>query len=165
VLRKLQVRYPWLKKPFEGSIFPTLSVNFGPRSVLSGHRNHLNAAGVPCAITALGSYNPVRGGHIILFEYGLVIEFLPTSTIYILSGCVRHANTKLQPDETRFSMIQYMPVGLWRHVAYGFRVTRDLTPAEEAEVAQTAPTRLQQVLSMLSTIGSVVQNCLALKSK
>lgn len=60
-----------------------------------------------CAITALGNYDYTKGGHLILWDLGLVIEFPPGSTILIPSACVKHSNVSIGDDETRFSIVQY----------------------------------------------------------
>lgn len=38
-----------------------------------------------CAITTLSDYDPKAGGHLVLWDLKLVIEFPPGSTILILS--------------------------------------------------------------------------------
>jgi hypothetical protein len=165
ILSRLLAHYPWLKMPFDGSLFPAFSINFGPWSISVDHRDSQNAPGVPCSITALGDFDPTRGGHLILFDYGLVIEFPPGSTAQILSGCVRHGNTQILPGEKRFSMIQYMAGGLWRHVAYGFRLTDQLSKTEVDDFERTASSRLQEVVSLFSTITSVVKDRIRLQAK
>jgi hypothetical protein len=165
VLLKLFDRYPWLAMPFDGSMFPALSINFGRRSISFDHRDYQNAPGVPCSITALGRFDHTRGGHLVLFDYGLVSEFPSGSTAQILSGCARHGNTQVGADDTRYSIIQYMAAGLWRHVEYGYRVTDELSLEEQKEFERTAPARLQSVVDMFSTPSSVVNDRLRIATR
>lgn len=85
---------------------------------------HVDVTNVPygfCAIFACGSYDPTKGGHLILFNLSLVIQFPPGSTILVPSGTIRHGNVAIQANETRQSFTQYCPGGLLRWVAYGFQ--------------------------------------------
>jgi hypothetical protein len=162
VIFSLLSRYPFLRRPFEGSVFPIFTVNFGPFSFSFDHRDWQNAPGVPCAITALGDFDWKRGGHLVLYDYRLVIVFPPGSTAEILSGCVRHGNTPIQAGESRMSLIQYMAGGLWRHVAYGFRLQNQLSKAEKAEEKASASLRWQAVVSLFSTVSSLARDRLHL---
>ena len=80
-----------------------------------------NKANGLCAITALGQFDPKRGGHLVLAQLGLVIEFPPGATILIPSATVAHGNTPIQEGETRQSVTQYAAGGLFRWVRFGFR--------------------------------------------
>ncbi|KAJ7622473.1 hypothetical protein FB45DRAFT_927801 [Roridomyces roridus] len=57
---------------------------------LSCHCMHIrdfgNMAAGLCPITALGRFNPDRGGHLILWELKLIIRFPPASTILVPSS-------------------------------------------------------------------------------
>ncbi|KAF8438809.1 hypothetical protein L210DRAFT_3403476, partial [Boletus edulis BED1] len=50
------------------------------------HINNTNLLFGLCAIFACGSYDPTLGGHLMLFDHNIVIEFLPGSTILIPFG-------------------------------------------------------------------------------
>ncbi|KAF8879430.1 hypothetical protein CPB84DRAFT_1751652 [Gymnopilus junonius] len=74
-LCEVQKANPSLKRPFLNSVFPSTMFNLGPRTVCYPHRDFANLSFGFCAITALGSFNPKKGGHLVLWECGLVIEF------------------------------------------------------------------------------------------
>jgi hypothetical protein len=59
------------------------------------------------AITALGTFDPRRGGHLILWDLGRVIEFPPGATILIPS-ILLFSIARIQPGERRYSMTQYI---------------------------------------------------------
>jgi hypothetical protein len=115
------------------------SINIGAQSISDDHRNVGNAPGVPCAITALGDFDPDNGGHLVLFDLKLIIRFPPGSTILIRSASLRHGNLRIQPGETRYSVIQYAAGRLARHVSYGFKTQAKLTRAEVLRDEQEAP--------------------------
>ena len=117
----LREKYPWLRFKFERSIFPGISFNFGPQVVTATHRDNANLADGWCWILAGGRYNPTAGGHLILWELGLIIEFPPGASILIPSAIISHGNVPVGSDESRFSMTQYAAGGLFRWVEYGFR--------------------------------------------
>jgi hypothetical protein len=106
--------------PVDGSVFPVVTFNLGPAVATWPHKDDDNFAPGWCAITAIGDYDPTRGGHIVLWELGLVVEFPPGTTIFIPSALITHSNTAVQPGETRMSIVQYAPAGLFRWAWYGF---------------------------------------------
>jgi hypothetical protein len=117
-------KYSNLQCAFPGSIWVACSINMGPRSVLDDHMDVGNAPGVPCAITALGKFDPTKGRHLVLFDLKLIIQFPPSSTILIPSASLRHGNIRVQDSETRYSVFQYMADGLSRHLAWASRFER-----------------------------------------
>ncbi|KAF7323378.1 hypothetical protein HMN09_00118700 [Mycena chlorophos] len=72
---KPSLRAGW---PFEedDGVFAAATFNFG-RAVSCCHLDFGNLAWGWCAITALGEFDPDLGGHLILWELGLVIRFPP----------------------------------------------------------------------------------------
>lgn len=120
-ISKLESHCPELRRPFHSSVFPTLTVNFGPRTVCGGHKDHSNLPFGLCAVTSFGSFNPDKGGHIVLWELKLIIRFPPGSTILIPSAVITHGNVSIQQDEERYSFTQYAPGSLFRWVDNGFQ--------------------------------------------
>src|SRR6201996_4263351 len=80
---------PKLRWNFPRSVFAACTFNFG-RAVTIPHLDFANLAWGWCAITALGKFDPDRGGHLILWDLKLVIRFPPGSTIFIPSALLRH---------------------------------------------------------------------------
>jgi hypothetical protein len=72
--------------PREVSVFAAATFNFGPATVTFPHTDTLNLVWGWCAITALGAFDPQRGGHLVLWDLCLVIQFPPGSTILIPSA-------------------------------------------------------------------------------
>src|SRR5882762_4619472 len=79
-------QYPRLKRNFRNSIFACATFNFGPYACSFDHTNPGNLPFGWCAITALGPFDPTQGGHLVLWDLQLVIEFPPGSTILIPSA-------------------------------------------------------------------------------
>ncbi|KAJ7078691.1 hypothetical protein B0H15DRAFT_954372 [Mycena belliarum] len=122
---------PALRRNFEWrfSAFAAATLNFGPMTVTLPHIDGLNLAWGWCAITALGSFNPDLGGHLVLWDLKLIIRFPPGSTILIPSAILRHSNVVIQPGEQRYSFTQFTAAGLFRWVDNGFK--SDLTVNDE----------------------------------
>jgi hypothetical protein len=155
----LKAKYPWLTLPFYASIWTSITVNFGPWSSTTEHRDVLNAAGVPCAIIAMGNFDPVKGGHLVLFDYRYAIEFPSGSVAHIISSSMRHANTPVATHEHRASVVQHMSGGLSRFIDSGYVTLRSLAgTALEAALQAAAPSRRLEVLSRFSTTASVVED-------
>ncbi|KAF8882607.1 hypothetical protein CPB84DRAFT_1660453, partial [Gymnopilus junonius] len=119
-LGSLQCHEPSLKCPFQNSIFPTVMYNLGPQTVCYPHIDTANLPFGLCAITALGSFNSKKGSHLVLWECGLMIKFLASSTILVPSAIIHHSNITISPFETRFSATQYAARGLFHWVDHKF---------------------------------------------
>jgi hypothetical protein len=125
---KLHEWNPSLKRNFAAkiSVFAAATFNFGPRTVTFPHIDFANLAWGWCAITALGNFDPNKGGHLILWDLKLIIRFPPGSTIFIPSALIRHSNTSIQAHEKRFSFTQYTSAIIFRFVENGFRSDEDV---------------------------------------
>lgn len=121
---------PNLERNFKGNVYAAMTLNLGPRAISYVHTDHLNLAYGLCAITAFGDYDPVQGGHLILWDLQMVIEFPPGSTILIPSAILRHSNAALAGEnERRYALIQYSAGGLFRWVECGHRSQKDFFAA------------------------------------
>jgi hypothetical protein len=147
----LQGHYANLRRAFPGSAWAACSINMGPWSISDDHIDSGNAPGVPCAITALGKFDPTKGGHLVLFDLKLIIQFPPGSTILIPSASLRHGNIRVHDSETRYSVIQYMAGGLACHLAWGFKIQSQLSKKAIRSDAAAGPGRWLEVLSRFST--------------
>ncbi|KAI0038879.1 hypothetical protein FA95DRAFT_1504953, partial [Auriscalpium vulgare] len=135
VLNDIRLDDPTLQKPFNNSIFPAATWNFGPYAATVPHRDSRNVPYGWCAVTALGDFNYKLGGHLVLWDLKLVIEFPPGSTILLPSAVLTHSNTSIQPGETRRSFTQHCSGSLVRWWTYGFR-TQALMEAEDRVLAE-----------------------------
>ncbi|THU91984.1 hypothetical protein K435DRAFT_570644, partial [Dendrothele bispora CBS 962.96] len=112
---KITENNPSIYFNFSNSIFAAATFNFGPQTVAVEDLDHLNYIYGWCGITALGEYDYTKGGHLILWDLRMVIEFPPGWTILIPSSYLRHGNTAIAPDEKRFSFTQYTSGSLFRY--------------------------------------------------
>lgn len=109
-----------LTYPYEDHPFAAVTFNVGPNVCTKPHKDDLNLSWGWCAVTSLGSYDHTKGGHLVLWELGMVLEFPPNSTIFIPSAIITHSNTAIQSGEQRSSVTQYNSEGLFRWVAYDY---------------------------------------------
>lgn len=93
--------------------FASVTYNFGPHMVCLPHRDCMNFAPGWCAVTAVGQYDPKRGGHLVLLELGLIIKFPPGATILLPSALITHFNTAIGPSERRRSIVRYSSGGIF----------------------------------------------------
>jgi len=152
-LGQLYAQDPNLTRVFPNSIFSATSYNLGPRTACFKHTDFANLPFGLCSITALGSYDPSKGGHLVLWQCKLVIEFPPGSTILIASGIVAHSNVPVGKDETRYSVAHYSAGALFCWVENNFRRSVDFLAGlseEEALVVQERElSRWEMGLSLL----------------
>ncbi|KZT18752.1 hypothetical protein NEOLEDRAFT_1079391, partial [Neolentinus lepideus HHB14362 ss-1] len=117
---RLCQRYKTLCVPFDKRVWACTCFNFGPQVHTNIHTDHLNKASGWCAITALGNFDSERGGHLVLWDLGLVIEFPAGTTIMIPSALLRHSNLPVRDGETRYSVVQWSAGGLFHWIDFGF---------------------------------------------
>ncbi|KAJ7851558.1 hypothetical protein B0H13DRAFT_2238280 [Mycena leptocephala] len=136
------------------SVFAGATFNFGPRTVSFPHLDFANLAWGWCAVTALGNFDPDKGGHLILWDLGLVIHFPPGSTILLPSALLRHSNVAIQEGETRYSFTQYTAAGIFCYVYNGFRTDKSmktgLSAGEKAKRREDRRNRWAEGLRMFS---------------
>jgi len=96
-----------LRQPFPGSVFPCVTFNLGPHSVCFMHIDSKNVPYRLCSITSTGTYNPVKGGHLVLGCLCKYIQFPPGSTIFIPLATIDHRNMTTSDNETRYLFTQY----------------------------------------------------------
>ena len=118
-LNDLLEKHPNLKRNFSNSVFAASTFNFGPKVFTKLHRDHANLPYGWCSITALGDFDPKKGGHLVLWDLKLVVEFPPGSTVLIPSAAISHFNTPIFRGESRSSFTQYSAGGLFHWVAHG----------------------------------------------
>ncbi|KAF7799733.1 hypothetical protein EIP86_010975 [Pleurotus ostreatoroseus] len=150
-MKALHSNNPKLRRFYKGTIFPVVTVNFGPQAISVKHKDHNNLADGLCWILANGDYDPTRGGHLVLWELGLVIEFPPGSSVLIPSAVIAHGNVAIQPGEVRTSMTQYAAGGLFRWVEYGFKTEPNFKKAEPKrarKVMEERPTRWRESIKL-----------------
>lgn len=152
-------RHRHLRRNFSNSVWGAAAFNFGPRTVTAKHRDAANLPYGICSITALGDYDYVEGGHIVLWEFGLVVEFPPGSTILIPSAAVAHSNTPIGVDERRGSFTQYSAGGLFRWVDQGFqkkgKYLASLSEEEKEKLPELDAARCALGMSLFSTLDEL----------
>lgn len=149
-------KYTHLHRPFINSIWSACTFNLGPYTCALGHRDFANLAFGWCAITALGTFDYTKGGHLILWDCKLVLEFPPGTTILIPSAAVFHSNIPISDEERRYSFTQYTAGGLFRWVEHGFQSEEEylatLTPAELKQERELGLQRAVEGAGLFSTL-------------
>ncbi|TFK60088.1 hypothetical protein BDN72DRAFT_779851, partial [Pluteus cervinus] len=87
--------------------YTSAAFNFGPQVCIFKHRDYFNRPSGLCAVQALGDFDHTKGGHIILWEAEIFVEFPANSVIPIPSTTITHSNLPCQPGETRISFTHY----------------------------------------------------------
>ena len=123
---------PSLNRPFS-SVFTAATYNLGPQTVCLPHRDEANLSYGMCVITALGNFDPCKGGHLVTEDGKLIIEFPSGSTILIPSAIMTHSNTPIAADEERCSFTQYTASALFTWVDHGFQTMSSLKSQLELE--------------------------------
>ncbi|PBK66190.1 hypothetical protein ARMSODRAFT_989542 [Armillaria solidipes] len=155
-LRDLLVHDTMLVINWTQSIFATVTFNFGPRMLCFCHTDSSNLPFSWCTITALRRFNHWQGGHLILWDLKLVIDFPPGSTILIPSAILWHSNTNIGRREQRYSFTQYTSGGLFWWVDHNFQTSKEywgsLKQDQHAAAQRMQQGRWEFGLSMFSML-------------
>ena len=111
-----------------------------------------------CSVQALGNYNYKTGGHLILWELKLIVEFPPGSLILLPSATITHSNVAVDEGETRVSFTQFAAGGLFRYVDYGFRTQAQLErqdPAKYQKILAERPYRWKKGIALMRKLTEV----------
>ncbi|KAF8178794.1 hypothetical protein K438DRAFT_1977629 [Mycena galopus ATCC 62051] len=108
----LREHHPHLRRPFEHSVFFCAAFNFGPNAWTFRHRDVLNLA--------------FGGGHLVLWDLKLVVEFPAGALILLPSATIAHSNVPVQAGEERASFTQFSAGGIFRYIDNGFRTVEGL---------------------------------------
>lgn len=158
----LHAHDPSLRRIFSSSVFTAASYNLGPRTACFRHNDFANLPYGWCAITALGSYDYTKGGHLVLWDCHLVVEFPPGWTILIPSAIISHSNIPVGKHERRFSFAQYSAGGLFRWVENGFQTSeqfRDkMTDEERTQEKERGDRRWAFGLSLFQKLCDITKD-------
>ncbi|KAH9939128.1 uncharacterized protein BXZ73DRAFT_44346, partial [Epithele typhae] len=129
-----------LEPNFPGvSVHPLCTVNMGPHTATVDHLDKMNYPGCPCAITALGDFDPDQGGH-------LYFRSPPGSTVILCSAALRHGNTAVDPQgKERHSFTQFTAGGLVRYKQVGFRLVKNVPVSQRGTTGQERQSQLARI--------------------
>ncbi|KAJ7868659.1 hypothetical protein B0H13DRAFT_1580198, partial [Mycena leptocephala] len=105
--------------PSSSSIFSAATFEFGGPHFQDTNRKH--QPGQWSILTALGEYTWMHGGHIVLWDLGLVVSFPAGSTILLSSGLLRYSFVKVRETERRYTILQWAGAGITRWFLNGRR--------------------------------------------
>ncbi|KAJ6517027.1 hypothetical protein DFH09DRAFT_1332610 [Mycena vulgaris] len=91
----LQKSRPHLHRPFTCSVFFCTAFNFGSNVWMFRHRDVLNLVLGLCAVQALGNFDHKKGGHLVLWDLKLVVEFPASALILLPSATIAHSNVPI----------------------------------------------------------------------
>lgn len=148
------VHHPGLCCPHANSVFMATTLNLGDKVVTKEHRDHKNLGNGLCAVVSLGNYDYKSGGHLVLHDLKLILEFPPGWVIFLPSACITHSNTGISDNEWRSSITYYTAGGLFRWAAYGFQSEKDLrkhNPEQLQKMTEEKENRWNYGVDLFST--------------
>ncbi|KAK7012687.1 hypothetical protein R3P38DRAFT_3323987 [Favolaschia claudopus] len=140
------------------SVFFCTAFNFGTNIWTFKHRDVLNLAFGWCAVQALGRFDHTKGGHLVLWDLKLVVEFPHGALILLPSATVAHSNVPVQEGEERLSFTQFSAGGIFRFLDNHCKTEKQLAeadPMEYARLMELKTARWEMGLSLLSTMDDL----------
>ena len=161
-LDKLRETYPHLGSHlFPRSILPSAAFNLGNRVVTKKHVDAQNCPFGWCTITALGDFNASKGGHIILWDLGIIVEFPPGACICLPSALITHSNIPISNNEVRMSFTQYCSGEIFRYIENGFRTDKQMEKDDPAILLfrkEVRKTRIEDGYKMFSRMEDLIKS-------
>jgi len=148
-LGKIWKSYPHLRPGFANSVWPCTAINFGSKVYTWPHRDCMNLSFGWCSIVALGKFDSKKGGHLVLPDLRLIIEFPSGSNILILSAILAHCNIPIHDSETRASFTQFCAGELFRYADCDLRTEKEVEtvdPEQYVKLQKQKRTRWQDGL-------------------
>lgn len=162
-LKSLLERDQSTSRPFKNSVWAAATFNFGPNTTCFKHTDSANLPFGWCGITALGTFDPKRGGHLVLWDARRVVEFPPGSTILVPSAAVAHSNVPIRRGERRYSFTQYTSGAIFRWVEFGYKAVKQhhasLPKHERDELVLKLKKQLEMGLGLFSTLEELRESC------
>ncbi|KAJ6546007.1 hypothetical protein DFH09DRAFT_927467 [Mycena vulgaris] len=158
-LLSLHKSHPDLRHPFAHSAFFCATFNFGRNVWMFKHRDVLNLVFGWCVIQALSHFDPRKGGHLVLWDLKLVIEFPPGTLILLPSVTIAHSNVPVQDTEERVSFTQFSASGIFRYFDNGCQTVNQLAennPKEYDHLTVLKTAHWEEGLKLLSTIDELL---------
>ncbi|THU78007.1 hypothetical protein K435DRAFT_701052, partial [Dendrothele bispora CBS 962.96] len=158
MLSKYQAEDPLFSKNFSKSAFAAATFNFDEQTETMEHVDYFNYIVGWCGITSLGRFNHTKGGHVILWDLRIVIEF-PAGTSMIIPSCyLRHSNTSIAPGETRQSFTEYSASGLFRYMDDGMKTRVSMSIDEREMKKRDAWEKAREAIRIYSTFNELVDS-------
>lgn len=159
-LNKLGEIYPQLaRRLFPRSIMPSAAFNLGNQVITKKHVDCQNCPFGWCTITSLGEFNGEKGGHIVLWDLKIVVEFPAGTCVCLPSALITHSNIPISKSESRMSFTQYCSGEIFRHIENGFRTDRSLRENDPAILLfrkEIRKTRIQDGYMMFSKLDDLI---------
>ncbi|KAJ7180004.1 hypothetical protein C8R43DRAFT_941738 [Mycena crocata] len=146
----------------------TFASGSGPRGYMSTTRITSTASTNTRPFSAASSQNlsfhppapstQKKGGHLVLWDLKLVIEFPPGALILLPSATLSHSNVPVQPGDKHISFTQFTAGGLMCFVDNGFRTEQTLAdedPEEYARMLEQKDSRWEMGLGLFSAIDEL----------
>ncbi|KAK7022634.1 hypothetical protein R3P38DRAFT_3196032 [Favolaschia claudopus] len=155
---KLRKYHPDLRRPFNSSVFYCTAFNFARNVWTFKHRDVLNLAFGWCAVQALGRFDHTKGGHLVLWDLKLVVEFPHGALILLPSATIAHSNVPVQPGDERVSFTQFSAGGIFRYIDNHGKTEKKLAaddPEEYSHLMKLKEQRWEMGLALLSTMDEL----------
>ncbi len=139
---------------------PSAAFNLGKQVVTKIHVDTQNCPFGWCTITALGEFDATKGGHLVLWDLGLVLEFPAGACVCLPSALIAHSNIPTDKSEVRMSFTQYCSGEIFRHIENGFRTDRNLENTDPAIMAfrkEERKRRIKEGYAMFSRMEDLMK--------
>ncbi|KIK58913.1 hypothetical protein GYMLUDRAFT_170450, partial [Collybiopsis luxurians FD-317 M1] len=104
---------------FDDICFAACHLNLGHAGTKT-HNDLLNVFFAMCVIWCCGPFNHTQGGHIILWELGIVVEFPAGCGFIFPSAMISHGNIPISSNECCHSIAFFTAAGNLHYYCNGF---------------------------------------------
>lgn len=98
----------------------SITLNVGDHSICKPHVDGANLSGGLCLVSPYGSFDHIKGGHLILHELRLVLSLPTGSFVLFPSALITHENIPISAGETRKAFTAFSPAAIFQWRDNGF---------------------------------------------
>ncbi|KAK7040635.1 hypothetical protein R3P38DRAFT_2513428 [Favolaschia claudopus] len=155
---KLRTHCPNLRRLFPLSVFSCAAFNFATNVWSFKHRDVCNLPYGWCAIQSMGNFDATKGGHLILWDLKMVVEFPAGALILVPSATIAHSNIPVQDGDERVSFTQFTAGNLFRFTDNNGRTDKKFSeedPEGYSRALEQRGSRWEKGLEMFSTVDEM----------
>jgi hypothetical protein len=155
----LKAKNPSLQRPYNDKVgaYPCRSFNLGRQTASYPHLDLANLPQSWCSVTPVGSFDAKWGGHLVIKDLRLVVDFPSGSTILLPSALFMHSNTPVfGKDEVQYSIVQYAAGGLFRWVDNGHKTDAAVSKENPDQCKRNKEQRRQEALGSFTKLSELL---------
>jgi hypothetical protein len=127
---------PGYQPPIPNLPFTSYTLNVDYQCICEPHVDGSNLAFGLCLICPFGKFDHKKGGHLVLHDLKIILEFAPGSIAFIPSALITHENIGIKCRETRHAVTAYTPASIFRYCLEDLQKSPEWSPEQKRQLGE-----------------------------